>query len=200
MNNKAFTLVELLVVVLIIGVLAAVAVSQYQKSVLKARVMSGLAIGRSLMDSLDMHYLEYGDWTTVYDWNKFMIGAPSGATDINGTVLAQLPTTRKTSGNQNYIYYNMGNGIGIRYGLLPGGILHMRVCKTRGSNGDQCGSSTGNTDINIYFCSRYAQQKDSGDQKKCYQLAGKITCTYGVEANCKLLGAKKLKTGTYVFN
>ena len=67
MKNKAFTLVELLVVVLIIGILAAIAVPQYQKAVLKARFHTGMPIVESLYQAQQAYYLQHGEFATDID-------------------------------------------------------------------------------------------------------------------------------------
>ena len=59
-DRKGFTIIELLVVVLIIGILAAVAVPQYQKAVEKSRVVSALAILSAAEKGLDAYILEHG--------------------------------------------------------------------------------------------------------------------------------------------
>ena len=57
---KGFTLIELLVVVLIIAVLAAVAVPQYQKAVDKSRVSELFAIVKNLKVQQEVFYLTNG--------------------------------------------------------------------------------------------------------------------------------------------
>jgi len=57
MKNRAFTLVELLVVVLIIGILAAIAVPQYQIAVEKSRAGQVMSLVRSLANAQEAFFL-----------------------------------------------------------------------------------------------------------------------------------------------
>ncbi|MBR2081972.1 MAG: prepilin-type N-terminal cleavage/methylation domain-containing protein [Elusimicrobiaceae bacterium] len=63
LNYKAFTLIELLIVVLIIGILIAVALPQYQIAVAKARYATLKHMVKSLSDAQEIYYLTNGKYT-----------------------------------------------------------------------------------------------------------------------------------------
>ena len=59
---KGFTLLEMLVVVLIIGILAGIALPQYQMAVTKAKVASILPLMRRWKDALTEYRLQHDAW------------------------------------------------------------------------------------------------------------------------------------------
>ena len=66
-SNKGFTLIEMLVVVLIIGILAAIAVPQYQKAVMKAELHKGIPLVESLYQAQQAYFLANGEFAQNLD-------------------------------------------------------------------------------------------------------------------------------------
>ncbi len=65
-TKAGFTLIEILVVVLIIAVLTAVALPQYQKAVEKSRAAQGIATLKVLYEAGKVYYLEHGVYPSKF--------------------------------------------------------------------------------------------------------------------------------------
>ena len=57
MNKRGFTLIEMMAVVLIVGILATVALPQYQRALLKSRYVALMPGANALRDGEDAYFL-----------------------------------------------------------------------------------------------------------------------------------------------
>ncbi|MFN3628504.1 MAG: pilin [Casimicrobiaceae bacterium] len=62
--QKGFTLIELMIVVAIIGILAAIAIPAYQDYTIRAQVSEGLAMTTGIKADIAAFYAERGTWPT----------------------------------------------------------------------------------------------------------------------------------------
>jgi prepilin-type N-terminal cleavage/methylation domain-containing protein len=80
--SRGFMLIELLVVVLIIGILAALALPQYQFVVMKARASEAFVLGKAAYTAQEYYELINGEWAN--DPGTLDISFPSASFNNNG--------------------------------------------------------------------------------------------------------------------
>ncbi|HFC1852117.1 TPA: pilin, partial [Neisseria gonorrhoeae] len=84
--QKGFTLIELMIVIAIVGILAAVALPAYQDYTARAQVSEAILLAEGQKSAVTEYYLNHGKWPA----DNGAAGVASPATDIKGKYVKEV--------------------------------------------------------------------------------------------------------------
>ena len=129
--QQGFTLIELMIVVAIIGILAAIAIPAYQDYTVRAQVSEGLNLGGGAKTAVTEYYQDRGAWPA----NNDQAGL-SPAADIQGKYVATVTVT--TAGGDGVVTVVYGNDA--HAALLDGNSITLTAEDAGGSVTWECTS------------------------------------------------------------
>jgi type IV pilus assembly protein PilA len=122
--QQGFTLIELMIVVAIIGILAAIAIPAYQDYTIRAQVSEGLNLGGGAKTAVAEYYQDRGIWPG----NNNVAGL-SPAANIQGKYVATVTVTA------NVVAVAYGNDA---HATISGQTLNLTATDNVGSIGWEC--------------------------------------------------------------